>query len=270
MYIAELAEITKKARSTFWRLVIAGHTYNALRAKFEKEGDDFPPLAHIDNRPASESLELVSKIQRVAPAAALLPIERQVMMGLVGRDELRAFWGLYKPVLGGKTKRGRGVAAPRYDKQIPAMLESMSVANATAMMVEHGPTWLGIDGSAYLYRIINSSGSGFPAKLWSGTPDVIVLFAETWKTPLALHGVEIGGGLFKEIKHPQSINVDFLWYAKSNVKSDAPISGIPDWVGILDVTGKTIKVVRSASPTPSGPQAKENLLRLLVLEMARR
>ena len=253
----------------------AGRTYNALRAKFDRRGVRFPPLAEIDSRPASESLELVSKIERVAPPDVLQSIQRQVMEGQLARDELRALWESYKPVLGGMTKRGLGTPTPRYDERNVSMRENFAVAHLVALMVECGPGWLGIDGSAYLYRVMNTSASGFPTKLRARTPDVIVLFAETKESPLVIHGVEVGGGLAiarnLNARSPgsDSINVDFLWYASAGEENELPVSMIPDWVGILDFRKKSIEVVRHASGTRGGRLSKDHLLRMLLREMAK-
>jgi len=85
LYISDIARIVDKARPTFWRLLGAGHTYNALRTKFDPAGSYLPSLESVRSKPSPESLELVSKIERVAPSEILASVQRQLLEGRITR-----------------------------------------------------------------------------------------------------------------------------------------------------------------------------------------
>jgi hypothetical protein len=272
LYISEIARAVNKARPTFWRLLVAGHTYNTLRTRFDPAGAHLLPLERVRGNPSPESLELVSKIERVAPSEILTSVQRQVMEGRITRDELRRLWETYRPVLGGRTKRGRGVTAPRYDVRNPIMRVSLVESHFLALMTREGPSWLGIQGAAYLYRVIHISVNKHLRKLQPSVPDAVVLLAEKEDSPLVLHGVEVGSGFslpqfLWRYKHHQT-DVDYLWFACDKL-SPNDIADIPKEIGLLTPGTNCLEVVRAAKHTRNGGTAEEYLLRMLLREVSK-
>jgi hypothetical protein len=273
LYISEIARVLNKARPAFWRLLVAGRTYNSLRTKFDPTGAHLPPLESVRGKPSPESLELVSKIERVAPSEVLESVQRQIMEGHITRDELRRLWETYRPVLGGQTKRGRGVKAPRYNALSPRMRSSFVESNILAIMARQGPDWLGIQGPAYLYRVIHLSVNKHLRNLQTSVPDVVVLLAENEDSPLVLHGVGVGSGPLQPqvLRHyePNQVNVDYLWFASPKRLSAEDMADIPEEIGLLIGGPTRLEVVRPAKRSLSGGKAKENLLRMLLREVSR-
>jgi hypothetical protein len=273
LYVTRAAQKKKKTKSSLWRLRSAGRYYNELRKKFDPTGKYLPRLEDPLVQASPESLEIVGKISRVAPSEFVEELQRRTMEGEISRRELRDIWETYRPVLGGKTARGRGIEAPRYDKRNGAMRRALAEANSLAPIVQRGPAWLGVLGSAYVYRVVHISGNDALKHLYPSTPDVVVLLAEKEHSPLVLHGVEAGftveGNKLLESFDRYSTNVDYLWFATSKRLYPQEIAKIPEEIGVLFTGQESIEVIRHASRISSGIDEREGLLRILLREASR-
>lgn len=269
-YLSDLAKTEDKTKSLYWRLLAAGREYNQLRAKFDPQGKEFPALEESGVKASPESLELVSKIRRVAPAHVMEALERKAMRGEISRRELRTLWLAYRPVLGGKTARGR-IVAPHYDSRNQTMRRALIEANSLALLARNGPEWLG-SRSPYVYRIVHISSDDRLRYLYPSVPDAVVVFAKREKDDIELHGVE-AGDLIEDnavLDHydPVASSVDFLWFATPRELGERDLARIPQEIGILRASADAIQVVRHAQAAESKEENKQRLLRAILREMA--
>lgn len=268
-YLSDLARKEKKTKSWFWRLLAAGREYNTLRAKLDPKGQTYPPLESPDIKASPESLELVNKISRIAPSNIVEAVQKKAMAGEVSRRELRDLWLAYRPVLDGKTARGR-IDAPRYDKSNWAMRRALIEANSVALISKNGPGWLDVN-SAYVYKVVHISGNARLRPLYHTAGDVVVLFAGNENSPLEVHGVAAGyfAGDNAVLQHyEEGTSVDFLWFATPKELSEQEMAKIPEEIGILRAGTDAIKVVRRADSAYSLGVKREELLRVLLNEVS--
>jgi hypothetical protein len=175
LYLESVARESKRQPSSLWRERSSGRLYNELRKKLDPSGKHFPGLSAPGVKASPEPLEIVCKIARVAPIKLVEDLERRAMEGEVTRRELRDIWETYRPVLGRRTARGRGQETPRFDPKDWKMKRALTEANSLASIVQSGPAWLGVDGKAFLYRLVHISGNNALCHLYPSTPDVVVL-----------------------------------------------------------------------------------------------
>lgn len=100
----------KISKARCWRYKKAGEYYNSLREKDKA----LPPLYDLPSHISAESLEILERIERIAPAKETETLKTQILNGDAPIRVVKQTWKAYKPALQGETKRGRG-------KQLTAM-----------------------------------------------------------------------------------------------------------------------------------------------------
>ena len=272
-YIANLAEATKKTKSSFWRVLSAGHDYLQLRKKLDPAGKHLPKLDDPAIKASPESLEILRKISRVAPTELVTDLERRTMDGTISRRELRNLWETYRPVLGGKTARGRGMPAPRYDKKNWGMRRKLIEANILAQIVQNGPEWLPFGNATVdVYKVVHISGNDILRGLYPSAPDMVVLYADQ-QTPLTIHGIEAVSDVRNNavLRHydEKGTVADCLWFATAEPLGKADVASIPEEIGLLLIKGDSVEVVRSPQPAWTRRLDQEDFLRALLRETAK-
>lgn len=271
-YIEHEAAARQTTKSTLWRLRSAGLYYLDILRRLDPAGDRLPALDDPRLDASPESLELAAKISRVAPEHLVKSLELGAAEGTITRRELRDLWETYRPVLGGKTKRGRGSQPPRFDSQNHIMRRALGEANTLARVVQSGPEWLGLSKTPHLYRIVHISGSETLRNFHSAAADIVILLAEKEQSTLMLHGVEAGfspdANPFLQSYDPRQIGVDYLWFATAKKLFPEESAKLPPEIGILHVSPQSIAVARLAERLYAGDM-REDLLRALLREVAR-
>lgn len=266
-YIVHEAKQRQITKSSLWRLRSAGRYYGELRAKL---GSGVPGLTEPGIAAAPESLELLKKISRVAPAELLQDLEIRTMLGEISRRELRDIWESYRPVLGGETKRGRGMQEPRYDPQNAFMRAALTEANALAAIVKSAPTWLGYSDLS-LYRAVHISGSRSLNSLYPALPDLVLLITQEENSPLDIHGIEAGinpsENKYLQKYSVERVNTDYVWFATVLNLVESELLIIPEEIGVFFVSEKGIALVRQAKRLY--PKNNEYFLREILKEVAR-
>lgn len=130
--------------ATLWRIFAAGRFVHQGRDRIIAKGANLPPIEEMADAVSPESVELLSKIERAIPDEKFAEIANKVFSGNCKRSELREIWQTYRPILKGKTARGRGVTAPRLDQKDPEQFNSLMEANAIRSIIADGYRWTGI------------------------------------------------------------------------------------------------------------------------------
>jgi len=248
-YLEILATQSKKSRSTFWRLLLAGKAYNALLAEFDPKMRRFPRLEEVRHSPSPESLELLGKISRAAPDSVVKDLKEKTLKAEVGRDDLLSIWRSYRPLLAGKTKRGRGAVAPSLDRADQDLQIPLYEANALAQFKEAGPEWAEKVHNPFLYRVISHLGRANQADSEVLSFDILVLYAATQTSPLMIHGIEVGSflaqGKSDRLLTIAKTTLDFLWFASFEEDLERQLDFIPKQIGIFAL-GPPFRVIRHA------------------------
>lgn len=91
--------------SNFWRILNAGKYYISIQESY-----GLTDLMQACVTP--EQLELVKKINSIAPEALQQQLLEKLKKGKLNRQELRETWEIYRPVKEGQTERGRKPESP--------------------------------------------------------------------------------------------------------------------------------------------------------------
>jgi hypothetical protein len=105
---------TGKNICTLWRYKGGWAHYVSSRNKlidYKIELLDAEELSKV----SFEHIELLAKLERVAPEEVIHELYIKVFNGTIRRVDLREKWDIFKVLLGGKTARGKNVEVPKYD-----------------------------------------------------------------------------------------------------------------------------------------------------------
>ncbi len=270
VYLGEQAKTLNRRKSVLWRLVSAGLFYTKLLKKMDPEGNILPGLTDPRLAASPESLELLEKIGRVAPTEIMMNYEIRTVDGTISRRELRDVWESYRPVLGGRTKRGRGVLPPKIDHDSPEVQASLEESYVLTQILRSGSNWLSYP-TMDIYRAVHISGSQSLRTWYPATSDLVLLVAENATSYLQLHGVEVGrldyakGFIKRFLERPPL--TDYQWFATTEHLSRNHILWIPDKIGIVEVAFDGVRPVRKAKRLRV--QDNQDFLRELLKEVAR-
>ena len=270
LYLGQEAKKLNRGKSALWRMISAGEFYTKLLKKLDPQGDRLPSLTDPELSASPESLELLEKIGRVAPSEIMEPLEVRTLDGTISRRELRDIWESYRPLLEGRTKRGRGVPVPQINRKSPRINLSLAEAHVLTQLLRLGSIWLS-SGSMDLYRAVHIAGNLRLRNWYSKTCDIVILAAKDSDSRLELHGVEVSNILFCHLflhrfsEHPPL--TDYQWLALTKRISPNEISRIPSEIGIIEVASSGVRVVRRAKKLDV--HNNQEFLRSLLKEVAR-
>ncbi|HET9100355.1 MAG TPA: hypothetical protein VFN62_08185 [Acidobacteriaceae bacterium] len=261
-WINEYAKRAEQKASSLWRLLSAGRYYNELRSQFRRQHLVFPSLDDPRLAASPESLEIVRKISRVAPDEVVMKAQKDAMRGSISRRKLRELWITYRPVLEGRTARGRGVPEPRFDPRNAKMSLARWKADCVAEIRRKGPGWLQESGS-HLYIVIPTANRPEFLGLETSLPDAFVLHCPTENHDIAIHGI------WAEMDSPNLVSaiapiVDWLWIAFRNRPRPVKMKQIPRKFGLLLAHPGEVVRLRQAAELQKGNPAREQLLRRLL------
>ena len=287
--------------SSLWRYLSTGRYYQKLRKALQARNLPSLPLEQLPDTISAEHLEILAKIERVVPKKLFKELAGRMLTESVTRNELRMIWRTYRPILAGRTARGRGVTTPRVDPADRTQLDMQRGATALTTLMAAGSEWTGIRDPQFYYTISGVIVPGFRKRAF----DMLALVRETSDSPVMMIGVEIKNFLpavrqqqEKETQNASQLlqgptNValshtfvrpkvadghaldllagycDRLWVAWVGKEKTQGVVDVPEFVGILRVDGGSIEVERPAAEDypglgmGTGETAKELLLRLL-------
>jgi hypothetical protein len=275
-FIRAEATTTNRSVASLWRILSVGRFYEEVRKKLGSQKRHIPKLDDPDFRASVEPLELLSKISRVAPRELVELLEVRTLEGSVSRGQLRSIWATYRPVLEGKTKRGRGASAPVYNPRSLAMQGALIEANVIARILDVGPGWLGSKGHPNTYKMIHIAGNQNLRSAECGDLDAIILFQEAKEDALTLHGVKCILNARKDrLRGALTLGgtgVDFIWVASPKKLDVKPIREVDHRIGILWANATTVEVIQKPTRlegTIENGEFRERLLRSLIIEVTK-
>jgi hypothetical protein len=244
--------------SNLWRYLSAVRFYPELRQSLIDGGHDCPEVQNLSEQVSPENLELLSKLIRVMPPADFAPLAARVLDRSAKRDELRKLWQAYRPALAGKTARGKGVAAPAFDKNDPANRIKLVIAQARLLLEADPLAWLCQSDPAFTHVVHDFRLPEKSALHGNAGMDMVIAVKRTESAPLELHGIEIRLNLLSQtipgiVDLAQSVN--YLWVAFAKPYKAGLLASIPAHIGILNINDGSISVVRVAESTKARPES---------------
>lgn len=275
-WLKQNAESIGLKESTLWRYLVVGRYYRDLRRQFARVKLGYPPLEELPSHVSPEKLEILAKLARVAPKDVYEPIVDLVLKNKISREELRAKWRAFRPVLGGKTARGRGVLPPRINRRDQDQYHSLREAMMINAITSHGPGWLG-DDRPVMYDVkmhVRPDYQGSNKYRFRYEFDAVALVKRK-DAQLEIHGIEISGGLFTRIQRlvEMAEHCDYFWVALHRQGQNIicnPKIRLPDYIGVISVDDGEIYVVHRAEPCKKDPTKSIALLKGLLVKESRK
>jgi hypothetical protein len=257
------ADLLGVKRSMLWRYLAGGRFYNRLRTKFPSLTRK--PLEEIGDDISPENLELLAKIARSAPESIYKLRAVQLLSGEAKRSDLRATWAAFKPILDGKTARGRGVTPPKAPTvettendqrlQIALMKNQLATSSSWTMFKD-----------LYIDRIF------FDISLSNYFKFDAVAVTRGKNSAFLLHGIKIvlQNDVFEHHHYFRMLNetaekCDLLWLALPSAPDIELATKIPRSIGLLVIDSSGIQTIRH--PKREKPASSTEDLAKILLEL---
>ena len=268
--------------ASLWRFLGASRYYQKLRKHLAGRNVPFPPLARLPGTISAEHLEILSKIERVLPKKDFEKLGERVLTGNVTRNELRELWKTYRPILAGRTARGRGMTAPHLNPADPTQSVMQMEAKALTTLMAAGPKkWTGFENPQFYYpirqAILPNDGRLPRSVIFDPNPkvglikrpilDMLALVRERDDLAMIMIGVVFNSNIqTASALGSLASYCDHLWVALVDDEKTPDVADVPEFVGILRVEADGPHVERRADPgvgKRTGETAKELLWQVL-------
>ncbi|WP_320056480.1 hypothetical protein [Desulfuromonas thiophila] len=253
-----------------WRRLTAGRFVRQIKSRLEDAGIELPDLVKIGENVGPESVELLSKLERALPEDVFPDMARKVFSGDTTRAELKSMWATYRPVLGGKTARGRGVLPPRINTTDPDQFNSLMEAMSLDSLKAAGPGWSG-HSKPKLYQVfLHVTPDGYRVLRGSYLFSAVVVI-RTMDGDIEYHGfrycaMSITDNSSKD--QPAAAYCDFLWFMvpprffNERVKARM-LNDLPDYAGLVLLKDGNVEVLKKAASTPATGNLRDKLISAL-------
>lgn len=240
-WISSVAAHLGLAESNMWRYLSAGRY--ALHLYGLRLGDrPDEEIIELLNMTSPENLELLSKLERVAPADVFWELRHNVLEGSISRAKLREVWQAFRPALQGRTAQGIGKAVPRVDLADPQQRDAVFRGEALTALSEAGPSCLG-HTKPYAFAWLKDVRVTLPGGKRLAL-DATGVIQEHEEFSLSLHGVVIApGGRVPESTEALTRYCDFLWVVSPN---DQLADVRPPAIGLLELKNNQVVCTRTA------------------------
>lgn len=265
------AKALGSTESTLWRYLTAGRYYQTLRPQLLARNVQAPPLDELPVKYSPECFELLGKLERIAPYHIFTNLADGLMQGTVTRSTLRSTWGTFRPILGGKTARGRDVAPPRFEPDDPVQYHGMFRSMLINTLFAVDATWLGGSEKDRHETFLQVGPLAASPPLKSFTIDAVVAVVHHPSKQLYFNGIAIFD-IVRRSDIPkleaQSLYCDMFWVAVPYYRGSDYASTIPAHIGIITVdnTNSAINVLRHARPIPEKNSKTGDLAKAIMLQ----
>jgi len=258
-WVTSVAQTLDLGEASVWRYLSSARYALELHGVWLGQASE-EDLIDMLNQASPENLELLSKLERVAPPEMFAELKQQVLRGSMSRAKLRAAWQDFRPALGGRTAQGVGKATPRVDLSDPEQqaavfrgLALTALTNFAELLSERAP---------HAYMLFKDVGFD-PAVVF----DAVCAVQQTeWSKP-TLHGIVIA----RDGKVPSDLRLraeyaDATWFITAGDVTPA----LPRGVGHVSLSNNELRVVFSAMVTTPDAAKSEYLLRAVLLRVLSR
>jgi len=258
-WVTGVAQTLGLGEASVWRYLSSARYALELHRIWLGQASD-EDLADLLNQASPENIELLSKLERVAPQDVFEDMKHQVLHGSISRAKLRSAWQDFRPALGGRTAQGVGKATPRVDLSDPEQhaavfrgLALTALANFARLLGEPAP---------HATMLLKDVGFD-PAVVFDA---VCAVQPSEWSKPM-LHGIVIAA----DGKIPSNLKLRAEYADATWLVTAADVTPtLPRGVGHASLSNNELLVVSPATmTTPDAPKA-EYLLRAVLLRVLSR
>lgn len=266
-WVSTVGQVLGLQESNIWRYLASGRY--ALRLHGVTLGQlPEAEIVKLLNQASPESLELLSKVSRVAPDAVVQALSAQVLAGEISRAKLRDAWQAFRPALKGQTAQGLRKAVPKVDLRDPEQQESVLQGTVLATLMSSDTSWLGTGAPQACAWFRDVAPKHLPDKHTRLVFDAVAATQQNETADLELHVFQIRSRVAssKELEHVVGY-CDYLWIA-STQRIEA--TALPAWLGILEVDNGQVVVARRAQKLESNRTLAFLLVEALLLRSLKR
>ncbi|MAX51734.1 MULTISPECIES: hypothetical protein [Methylophaga] len=253
-WMANLSETYDISRARCWRYKKAGSYYNSLRST----DDSLCELYDLPDYVSAEALEILERLERVAPAEITGNIKEQVLKGQISIRTLKQTWAAYRPALDGATNRGRGTAYFRPHVHTAVRFEAESI-----LALSQDRAWTGSRKPARCVVLHNVKDEHNRESY-----DGLAMVQESLESPVDIHIFELhyksGLGSISQLVSPEHY-VDFCWLVLPDDEARPYRSTEKNSFGVIGLAdGGELTVYRQAARAKHDTNEGEPFLRELL------
>lgn len=252
--------------SRLWKILAAGRYSLKIRNQLTSHNISIAPLNELPNKVVPENIDLLSRLERVVPEEKFYTLARKVFEGEIKRAEMRSEWQLYRPILKGKTARGKGTPTPRVNADDPVQIKSLTEAIIVDSLKTTGPEWSGHENPNLYHVFSHVTPNDKMAKSKVPIFTAVAVIEPENGSP-EYHGFcypihVMNGNLAND--HSPLAYCDYLWIHPSLRTSSGKISTklpskLPHYIGIAEIEEGTVKVVQSAKHVEGRGELRDKL-----------
>lgn len=272
-WLKAISPSLKLKEASLWRYFTAARYYLELRKTLVANNVSCPSLDKLSDEVSPENLEILSKLARVTPDDLYLRLAQQVVSGSITRAELRETWLAYRPVLAGKTSRGKGVAIPKINPADSYQFDSLLHAQVIMALSASGSKWTSIEHPDR-YELFSQVSPELSLHVKQKfTFDAVAIVRDHKSDPIVLHVIEVKRSQSMSraahtMLEQKTLYCDFLWVATHAHVSGLDLECLPEHVGLMVAGENGIEVIRPAQHTEqsgryTGELAKGLLIKVL-------
>lgn len=249
-YLSEAFDIS---RARCWRYKKAGSYYNTLRAN----NDSMCELYDLPEYVSAEALEILERLERVAPKNVTENIKDQVLKGQISIRTLKQTWAAYRPALEGATSRGRGRA------EFPAKVrDSIQFEAESILALTQDRAWTGKASPARCVVLPNVED-----KEQRLVYDGLALVQLSLDSPVEIHVFElhsrVGLGPIEHLKSPQPY-ADYCWLVLPEADAKSLRTPKKNTYGVIGLDDGKINIHSEASKVKHHDADTEPFMRELL------
>lgn len=249
-WLRALAESLGRKERIFWRYLSAVRYYREMQKQLEARKIEAPTLAELAPSVSPGHVELLCRLAQVAPREVVGALAERVVTGQITRTELEQVWQTFRPALGGRTARGRGVSRPRIDSDDPQQRDDLLKAAVLLELQSSDAFWQGIVNAVH-YEVLRGIRSEPVRSDRSGCSFDAVGVVYPERGPFLFHGIEYVGMVRNALNKRKLIHAaaycDYLWGVGHMELGIGVPEGLPDSIGLLVVKSGEVRVLRQAS-----------------------
>jgi hypothetical protein len=213
------SELTGKSVSFLWRFRSCYENFLTLQERLPELGIKVPDVVNLSESLPAGHLELLFKLERVAPIDVMRDLYEKAFNGSITRATLQNQWSIFRKVLDGKTARGRNVTAPKRSardaREIAIYLQAMlniKLADNIDQLVNIFQC-----DSCHIFRDFNVKAIKFCF-------DAIVVSTFKSQNKIEIHALELISGPINFSKYQMVRKfeqyVDYFWFVIDECKID--------------------------------------------------
>ena len=257
-WVTSVAQALGLGEASVWRYLSSSRYALELHGVWLGQASD-EDLADMLNQASPENLELLSKLERVAPGEVFEEMKSQVLLGSIPRAKLRAAWQDFRPALGGRTAQGIGKATPRVDLNDPEQKAAIFRGLVLSALRDVGPQLY--NKPLALFALMKE------VSFLGVTADAVGVLQQTESSEVEVHVfcVASSGAIPAALKGFRTC-ADAAWI----VAPKGVTLIVPEGVGLIDLDESVATVVAQAACAKPEAVLVEPLLRAALLQATRR